>query len=457
MKIPSLSITISIVLLNACTSSDKKKTVIQEAPVVQYENSVKSDITAGEVIPAIKCAANSLHTYALYAPLSYSNANEFPILYFFDPHANGTLPLEKYKSLAEEFNIIMAGSNNSKNGMAIEESSSIAKEMMDDCRNKFHVDNTYQILSGFSGGSKVACNQAFHNFSITGLIACSGAIVGQQPFPDDLNIVSIAGSKDFNYHEMLAFDNFVNGKNKHIFIETDETHEWPPVDAIREALTFVFVQKMKKKNTGNTALLDKLFTEAQQKLVRIEKQKDIGLKELAYKNFVTTFDGMKDVVSVKEKRNILEKSTEFGNYVTKKKNIIYQEKEIQKMLNDAFANQNSAWWEKEISDLKIASNKTNDKLLASLNSRLLGYVGIAAYSYATQLVNANEKEAEKVLAIYKTVEPSNSEAYFLSAVFNANNGKKEIALKDFELATAKGFTDRARINKYPALQNLIAP
>ena len=174
-------------------------------------------------------------------------------------------------------------------------------------------------------------------------------------------------------------------------------------------------------------------------------------------NAVESFKTTGDISAWQNKLMAIEKSSDYNRYVTKQRNIIYQEKEMQKMLNDAFVNQNISWWEKEISDLKTGEKQTNDPMISSLNARLLCYIGIAAYSYSKQLINENHQEAGKVLAIYKTAEPDNAEAWFLSAVYEANNNHNEQALQDFQKALEKGFKEQSRINDYPRLKNLIAP
>src|SRR6266404_2597304 len=70
---------------------------------------------AGKVIDSVICKADPAQSYALYIP-SKGNATALPVIYFFDPHGSGALPLNKYRSLAEAYGFILAGSNNSKNG-----------------------------------------------------------------------------------------------------------------------------------------------------------------------------------------------------------------------------------------------------------------------------------------------------------------------------------------------------
>ncbi|QQR94077.1 MAG: hypothetical protein IPJ93_09120 [Bacteroidota bacterium] len=169
------------------------------------------------------------------------------------------------------------------------------------------------------------------------------------------------------------------------------------------------------------------------------------------------FDGLTDVTSLKSKLKEIENSDNLRKWRMRSQNMQYQEKEMQKMLRDAFSNQNLAWWQKEITDLKTAATNSNDKMMAAMSNRLLGFIGIACYSFAKQLVNENAQESDKVLQIYQTVEPNNSEAWFLSAVYHANNKQPEKAMTDFNKAVQNGFNQTSRINEYPALQQIVAP
>src|SRR3954470_23914221 len=76
---------------------------------------VQDSFGTGKVIPHVSCKTDASQSYALYIP-SKGNKEPLPIIYFFDPHADGSLPINKYKMLADEYNFILIGSNNSKNG-----------------------------------------------------------------------------------------------------------------------------------------------------------------------------------------------------------------------------------------------------------------------------------------------------------------------------------------------------
>jgi hypothetical protein len=433
----------------------KRETVIssEKEPSIAYS---KIDCKAGEIITSLTAQSNPAISFALYCPKADQD-KPLPVIYFFDPHADGSLPLNRYQSIADELNVLLVGCNSTKNGMSMADAETAAMSMITDCMNRLSLNQRAQIISGFSGGSKVACTIAARHSFFSGLIACSGATFEKNAFSDSLNVVSVAGQKDFNYHEMIAFNDAI-ANNKHIFIETENTHEWPTEKTMKRAIQFQLLQAViQKRIVKNDLLLQQWKEEWNKEIIALVNKNEPYLLHRYLQNAIEAFNGIANVTAWHDQLMAVEKSEAYQKYITKQRNLIYQEKEMQKMLNDAFANQNELWWQKEINDLKTGSVRSDDKLIASLNSRLLGYIGIACYSYSKQLVSENQKEAAKVLAIYKMAEPDNAEAWFLSAVFFANQNNNEQAIHDFQQARLKGFNDLSRLNEFPALQKLVAP
>ena len=101
--------------------------------------STGDSIVSGRVIERLVCKSNPAQSYALYIPTGMQN-NVLPIVYFFDPHAAGALPLNKYKALADHYRFILVGSNNSKNGTQIAAIENIWQALVTDTKNRLHVD-----------------------------------------------------------------------------------------------------------------------------------------------------------------------------------------------------------------------------------------------------------------------------------------------------------------------------
>src|SRR5439155_13105435 len=71
---------------------------------------------SGAAIPNVTALANPRQSYALYLPLKYSREHRWPVVYVFDPGARGQLALQQFQHAAELHGLIVAASNNSRNG-----------------------------------------------------------------------------------------------------------------------------------------------------------------------------------------------------------------------------------------------------------------------------------------------------------------------------------------------------
>src|SRR5690348_13787036 len=103
MKLLNIFVLLFIVCITACGNNQPVKdtgniidtTVAVPAPIE------KDSFETGKIINVV-CKTDASQSYALYIP-SNSNKKELPIIYFFDPHADGSLPLKKYKTLADAY------------------------------------------------------------------------------------------------------------------------------------------------------------------------------------------------------------------------------------------------------------------------------------------------------------------------------------------------------------------
>jgi len=112
-------------------------------------------IATGKVIDRLLCKADTTQSYALYIPASV-NKEKYPVVYFFDPHGDGKLPLKKYQALADAFGFILIGSNNSKNGNTWVNAENIWAILSGDVQKRLKLDTNRVYVCGFSGGAKVA-------------------------------------------------------------------------------------------------------------------------------------------------------------------------------------------------------------------------------------------------------------------------------------------------------------
>jgi len=97
----------------SCAGKDHSKTEKNDVSVVSKPATISmaDTLEIGKVISPVYCKEDASQSYALYIPMRGKNES-LPVIYFFDPHGNGSFPLNKYKSLAERYGFIFIGSKN---------------------------------------------------------------------------------------------------------------------------------------------------------------------------------------------------------------------------------------------------------------------------------------------------------------------------------------------------------
>ena len=195
---------IFISLVLGCNAQEPKKetttTETTEKPIdVKPEN-----FAIAEVIKKIDCIADVSQSFALYLPKDYHTETKKGAIFFFDPHGDGALPLEKYKTLAESLNFIFVGSNNSKNGNDWPTSQKVCEALFSDCQKRLNIDAQQIYVVGFSGGAKVAC-YALSQFSFIEGALPQSAMLPIQPnnIQSKKSIVGMAGTSDMNYTDVV--------------------------------------------------------------------------------------------------------------------------------------------------------------------------------------------------------------------------------------------------------------
>ena len=183
----------------------------------------------GKVITHVICKADPTQSYALYIPAKGNN-DKLPVVYFFDPHGDGALPLDKYKALSDSYDFILIGSNNSKNGNDWPTAENIWSTLFNDSQKRLKIDQDRIYLCGFSGGAKVATYLGLHQNEIKGVIANGAGL------PDILNagnfnfsFTAVAGEGDLNMTDLVAIANGLDQtQTRHRIIFFDGIHEWAP-------------------------------------------------------------------------------------------------------------------------------------------------------------------------------------------------------------------------------------
>src|ERR1700761_1090811 len=213
--------------------------VFLQIPVAAQQGSHPPNVQQpipGKVLDTVVCLRDATQTYALYIPQNVDKT-PLPVVYCFDPHGDGSLPLKKYRSLADAYGFILVGSNNSRNGNDWSVTGTIWDHLSRDVNQRWKIDHNRIYLCGFSGGAKVAGYIASMYPGIEGVIANGAGIpdgVSAGDFP--FSFTAVAGDGDMNMTDLLAFSTALDHtRTRHRLIIFDGIHEWAPLSTMRQA------------------------------------------------------------------------------------------------------------------------------------------------------------------------------------------------------------------------------
>lgn len=437
-------------LLIACASEPKETVTDKEIPA--QETPIELKLELGQITHDIPCGNGQ--TYDLYLPKNYDSGKNWSVLIAFDPQGDGTLPLENYRDLANEFGIIMAGSNFSKNGVDINLIKQHYQNLKKDIQSRVSSNDARFYMLGFSGGAKVATQLGLSDESVVGIIACGAATKFQKP-QKHLLYSAIAGKGDFNYPGMFySYRIMVEMGVPYVFQTFEGKHEWAPDANVAKALRWFALDGMK------TGAISKDEAKIQE-WKRIDEN-EIGTIDAdntlefytAYGNMVKMYDGLVDVSSFKDATARMETSGRVDKAIKDFDNLLKSEEGKKAYYMKALNSQPFSWWKDEVKKLNTDQSKTRGEAKYDIQ-RTIGFLGLAVYMQASSAVDKNmNQEAGKLVSIYLLLEPKNPEAHYLNAVLSARTGDKNGALAALKEAKMYGFTNAERLQTQPEFEDL---
>jgi pimeloyl-ACP methyl ester carboxylesterase len=193
----------------------------------------------GVLTDAVVPAKNAQQSYALYLPSKYTRDRQWPVLFVFDPDAQGKQAAEVFRDAAEKYGYIIAASNNSKNGPRRGQGDA-ALTMMADVQQRFSLDGKRMYTAGFSGGARVAgmVGLLCHG-CVRAVIACGAGFPELLPEDKKKELPAYfftVGQYDFNYFDVL--DSARALQTPAVVAVFDGVHQWPPPDVVMRAVAW---------------------------------------------------------------------------------------------------------------------------------------------------------------------------------------------------------------------------
>ena len=426
-------------MLGLCTCLPVKRTFAAADP-----------FEPGKITNPVTCKTAPGQTYAVYIPAG-GNKSPMPVIYFFDPHADGSLPLKKYKALADVYGFILIGSNSSKNGNDWATTEDIWRHLSDDTQQRLKINGRRVYTDGFSGGAKVAGYVALQHPEIKGVIAGGAGLPDGTPAGDfPFSFTAIAGEGDMNMTDLVAISSDLDkSRTRHRIIFFDGKHEWAPESAMSIAFAGLQLDAMQQGLVPNdAAFVNRYVTKSKARLDGYFKSGQLikAMQECVLS--VNLLDGVSSAGGgwFKQQAATLAGNPLYRQQRQVQENLLVREQNTKAEYMQHFQQGDMNYWLATIKDLQTkAGMKTAGK---GMYQRLLAYLSLAFYSISNQLINGRQdNDARHFTELYKMADPTNSEAWYFSAILDIREGQGQIAQNDLLKAVEYGFRDKDRLRQ----------
>lgn len=263
----------------------------------------RREVQKGEVVSPLRSLAKPDQSYAVYLPKNYTPERSWPIVYVFDPDADGATPLALMKDAAERYGYLLAGSNNSRNG-SWELEREAAQEMLNDTHRWLSVDDRRMYFAGLSGGARVAAQ-------VAQICKCAhGVFLNGAGFPLDsppsrqamFSVFTTAGIFDFNYGELTQLDEQLETLGwRHFFQRFDGRHQWAPARIWQQALGWSTLLEMKDKLRAVDPTV--IAAERARAVERLHEREQAGEALFAWeelRSMTAPLEGLTDTAALKD-------------------------------------------------------------------------------------------------------------------------------------------------------------
>jgi dienelactone hydrolase len=392
-----------------------------------------ADLPAGRIIGRVVARDNPSQSYALYLPSSYTAAREWPVVFCFDPGARGRRPLEHFRDAAEKYGYILAGSNNSRNGLPYIEP---AQAMWSDVSARFRIDPRRTYAAGFSGGARVVLSLALANSSIAGVIASGAAFSGTLPPKVPFLVFGAAGIEDFNYYELKTLERHLTGLGTpHRVVFFPGGHELLPAPFAAQAIEWFELRAMK---SGLRPRDDAFLAEVRRKRLESAASEEAAGEPASaaaeYASLATDFDAPEYAA----KAAGIARSKPFKRRLAVEREEDTQEQNMARTLVEAARGSGGSYREL-VSRLRAQANAPQDSSERRVARRTLGLAfSFAGTQGATLLSGRRWADAAPWLEFQAAIRDNNPFLDWQLAGVRAHEGERKRASADAARALQKG-------------------
>ncbi len=408
-----------------------------------------NEFEPSKVYASVACTADTNINYALFLPPQYAKGKPCPLLMLFDPHGSGLLPVNLFNTEAAKNGFIIAGSNNSKNGMDFEQTTSIYRKMLTDISARFDIEKKAIYLCGFSGGSRVAGAAAITEGGIAGVVGCGAGLPAINRNPaGPFSYLAVVGNQDFNYTEIRQLDEMLEAAHyQHHLLVFDGIHQWPPKELLPDIFTWLRFDAMRQQAIPADRNEINLFIEKNDKIAgALATEGQFSAQQAIYFKMLHYLQGLTDVEPLKAEIKRLSAEKEVIAYQKQQQKLLDLEQELQQKYSPELNLKNVDWWKTEASHLHSLTKQSRKPEVSQVYQRVLAFLSMNCYMYANDaLKRGNLVSADKYIEIYRLVDPTNTEHRYLAAKVAAINHNADEVFSNLKQAFDLGFKDINRL------------
>ncbi len=377
-------------------------------------------------------SSNANNIYVVSKPLEESEG--MPLIIGLDAQGDAELAATSIQKACVDFPAIIAASKIIRNGYP--DYQSTITEIIQDCVEKYSIDEKNIILVGFSGGARMA--QFFSKeYPVTGVVMIGAGPGAELP---DVTTYSMCGTGDFNFieiyrrpiiemitEESVCFDHFY-GK-----------HEWPRGNELRDAMYF----HLKNMNEDMTKRSE---VRSQKILDRVDTLVMAGQAMRAWDHLDKAYKLSSDPEKKKRIKanaeDLLENET-FRLSVSKLENYLRLELNLRSQFLEATRSEDFEFWKKEIQHYKEKSMYSSNTWEIHHANRVVGYMGVLFYSQLKVLVMTDGYDDQKqtLARAFAYLEPENPDMFYYKAMIHARQENMDSATHYLALARKYGLKE----------------
>lgn len=423
--------------------------------VIGIVNAQDLRLRKGTITDSIVIPNSNNEMYALYLPKTFSMDRNWPIVFVFDPMAQGKRAINQFYQAAEKYEYVVVASNATRNG-PYNDNFIRAKNLINTFISNFPVDKQRMYLAGFSGGARLAMAIASSSDNFKGVIACGAGFPSSTFIPSENTFayIGIAGDEDFNYKEVKDVVAILKiRKYDAEFLPFNGQHTWAPSIQIEKAIRLLTLKAMNKGYVSNNEnLIHEFYLTDYNYNSSLLNQGKYNWAYNDLRNLIKNYRFHVDSDSLNIKLKSLRKTDKYKIQNKNALEVDVFEKEIWieylSFLNsdiEAADMQQIGMWANEMNSLERYAKKMNgegEKMYKRLKNSLFVYVKGAVENY-------NEKEnLDNLLyinALITILEPNYFDPYLKTIQYAVKKSEYGMALFYLEELLKNGFKDSQKL------------